>query len=75
MTGWSLMLYQERESPDPFAGHHRGAHIPLTEKLPGCRRSTLNRGVTGVRGERAVCSFTTPGNGRMDGSVEIGQHE
>ena len=45
-----LVLYDAPEDPEAFDRHYREVHIPLAKKLPGLRRYTVSRNVTGIRG-------------------------
>ena len=45
-----LVLYDPPADPEAFDRHYREIHIPLAKKLPGLRRYTVSRNVSGIRG-------------------------
>ena len=50
MSARFLALYETPTDPEAFDRHYREVHVPLAKKLPGLRRYTLSRDVTGLRG-------------------------
>jgi uncharacterized protein (TIGR02118 family) len=45
-----LVVYDKPKDPEGFERHYREVHIPLTNKLPGLRRYTINRNPAPIRG-------------------------
>ena len=44
------MLYNAPTDPQAFDRHYRDIHIPLAKQMPGLRRYTVSRGMSGGRG-------------------------
>jgi uncharacterized protein (TIGR02118 family) len=46
-----MVFYETPADPEGFDRHYREVHIPLASALPGLRRYTIGRDVSGIRGE------------------------
>jgi uncharacterized protein (TIGR02118 family) len=46
-----LVLYEQPTDAAAFDRHYFEVHVPLARRLPGLRRYSVGRDVTGIRGE------------------------